>query len=69
MTKTFLPPHPSLLPNGEREEVRGNFKYFWLEIICDLVLGIWYFSILEPNPVNILLNLKTSREFLTRPCR
>jgi len=24
------PPHPLPLPGGEREGVRGNFKYFWL---------------------------------------
>jgi hypothetical protein len=30
---TFLPPHPSPLPAGEREGVRGNFKYLWLELI------------------------------------
>jgi len=28
---SLYPPHPSPLPGGEREGVRGNFKYFWLD--------------------------------------
>jgi hypothetical protein len=27
----YVPPHPLPLPVGEREGVRGDFKYLWLE--------------------------------------
>jgi hypothetical protein len=32
-----IPPHPSPLPAGEREGVRGNFKYVWVEFRLVLV--------------------------------
>ncbi len=34
-TETILP-SPSPSPVGEREGVRGNFKYLWMELIWDL---------------------------------
>ena len=38
----FIPndSHPSPLPFGEREGVRGNSKYFWIELTWDLMLLI-----------------------------
>jgi hypothetical protein len=42
LSLTPMPPHPSPLPAGEREGVRGNFKCVWLEF------GVWICRIMQP---------------------